>query len=128
MCKPSFRDKVIASRVVKSMENSAAKPKKERSNVKKGKVNDSVSQKMEDIAAKNKPAKSEQTETKPVEKVKVSGNSAAKEKNLKQGKVDDSVAKKMADINAKSKSEPKTEPAAKKQTKTSSDVPKSKKK
>ncbi len=128
MCKPSFRDKVFASRVVKSMENSAAKPKKERSNVKKGKVNDSVSQKMEDIAAKNKPAKSEQTETKPVEKVKVSGNSAAKEKNLKQGKVDDSVAKKMADINAKSKDKSKDEPAAKKQTKTSSDVPKSKKK
>ena len=111
LCKPAFREKVLGSKVVKAMETSASKPKKEKSNVKKGKVNDSVNQKMEEIASKNKPA-AKQPEEKPVPKTKTSGNTAAKEKNVKQGKVDDSVAKKMADINAKSKTDKNKSPSA----------------
>lgn len=103
LSRPKFREKVLGSKVVKAMEQSASKSKKEKSNVKKGKVNDSVNKKMEEITAKAKPAKQEKAEEKPAPKVKTDGNVAAKEKNVKQGKVDESVAKKMADINAKSK-------------------------
>ena len=111
LCKPEFREKVLGSKLVKAMETSASKPKKEKSNVKKGKVNDSVNKKMEVIASKNKPAANE-PEEKPAPKTKTGGNTAAKEKNVKQGKVDDSVAKKMADINAKSKTAKDNSPSA----------------